>query len=79
VHASELVRQAAARAFDSWCTAISERLRKDGWDEECAGETALAVISIIEGALMLSRTTGDAAALNAARAATRAVLTSSRG
>jgi TetR/AcrR family transcriptional repressor of lmrAB and yxaGH operons len=78
VHASELVRHAAARAFDSWCTAISQRLRAEGWGEESAGETALAVISVIEGALMLSRTSGDAAALNSARLAVYAVLSQSR-
>jgi TetR/AcrR family transcriptional repressor of lmrAB and yxaGH operons len=78
VHASELVRQAAARAFDGWCAAISQRLRQDGWDNERAEETALAVVSIIEGALMLSRTSADAAALNAARTAVCAVLTAGR-
>jgi TetR/AcrR family transcriptional regulator, lmrAB and yxaGH operons repressor len=75
VHASDTVRRAAAHAFDSWCDAIAERLRADGWSSAHADETALAVISIVEGALMLSRTKGDAAALNSARAAVRAVLT----
>jgi AcrR family transcriptional regulator len=74
VHASELVRLAAARAFESWCAAVAERLRADGWADERAREAALAVVSIIEGALVLSRTSGDAAALNAAKTATRAVL-----
>lgn len=74
VHASELVRQAAARAFASWCSAIAERLRVDGWDHATADETALAVVSIIEGALVLSRTSGDAAALNSAQAAVRRLL-----
>ncbi len=74
VHASELVRQAAARAFQSWCAAIAERLSADGWDAPAADETALAVVSVIEGALVLSRTSGDAAALSSAKAAVRAVL-----
>jgi TetR/AcrR family transcriptional repressor of lmrAB and yxaGH operons len=74
VHASELVRRAAAGAFDSWCAAISDRLRADGWDRERAAEAALAVISVIEGALVLSRTSGDAAALKSAGTAVRAVL-----
>ncbi|MGE5698000.1 MAG: TetR/AcrR family transcriptional regulator [Candidatus Sericytochromatia bacterium] len=74
VHASELVRRAAARAFDSWCAAIAERLQADGWSPDRAAETALAVVSIIEGALVLSRTKGDAAALSSAKAAVRAVL-----
>jgi TetR/AcrR family transcriptional repressor of lmrAB and yxaGH operons len=74
VHASELVRRAAARAFDSWCAALADRLIVDGWDGAQAGERALAVVSIIEGALVLSRTSGNAAALNSAKTAARAVL-----
>jgi AcrR family transcriptional regulator len=74
VHASELVRRAAAGAFDSWCAAISERLRADGWDQERAAEAALAVISVVEGALVLSRTSGDTAALKSAAMAVRALL-----
>lgn len=74
VHASELVRRAAARAFDSWCAAIAERLRSEGWDSDRADDTALAVVSIIEGALVLSRTSGNAAALTAAKTATWALL-----
>jgi TetR/AcrR family transcriptional repressor of lmrAB and yxaGH operons len=74
VHASEIVRRAAARAFEGWCSAIAERLRADGWTDERAGEIALAVVSIIEGALVLSRTSGNVAALDAARGAVRAVL-----
>ena len=74
VHASELVRRAAARAFDSWCAALADRLIADGWDGAQADERALAVVSIIEGALVLSRTSGNAAALNSAKTAARAVL-----
>jgi TetR/AcrR family transcriptional regulator, lmrAB and yxaGH operons repressor len=74
VHASELVRLASARAFDGWCAAIAERLRSDGRDATRADEDALAVVSIIEGALVLSRTTGDARALWAAKAGAQALL-----
>ncbi len=74
VHASELVRRASARAFDSWCAAIAERLRSDGRDTARADEEALAVVSIIEGALVLSRTTGDTRALRAAKAAAQSLL-----
>jgi TetR/AcrR family transcriptional repressor of lmrAB and yxaGH operons len=74
VHASELVRRASARAFDSWCTAIGDRLRADGWPGAAAEETALAVVSIVEGALMLSRTIGDPRALQAAKAAAGSLL-----
>jgi TetR/AcrR family transcriptional repressor of lmrAB and yxaGH operons len=74
VHASELVRRAAARAFDSWCAAIAERLGRDGWDTARAREAALAVVSIIEGALVLARTSGDAAPLKAAKSSVRTFL-----
>lgn len=75
VNASPLVRSASARAFQSWQMAIADRLRDDGWAEAESDETALAVIALIEGALILSRISGDSAALNAAKAGTRALLT----
>lgn len=74
VHASELVRRASARAFGGWCAALGERLRVDGWDAARADQTALAVVSMIEGALILSRTAGDARALRATRASAQSLL-----
>lgn len=74
VHASPLVRTASARAFTGWCSAIEERLRSDGWAAEDAETVALVVISLIEGALILSRTAGDPAALNSAKSAARTLL-----
>jgi len=74
VHASELVRRAASQAFDSWSAALAGRLQADGWEPDRADDTALAVLSLIEGALVLSRTKGDAAALNSAKTAARALL-----
>ncbi|QLL09688.1 TetR/AcrR family transcriptional regulator [Mycobacterium vicinigordonae] len=74
VHASPLVRDACARAFHGWCAAIEERLRVEGWSAQPARDVALAVISLIEGALILSRTAGETAALQAAKSAARALL-----
>ncbi|OJZ71669.1 TetR family transcriptional regulator [Mycobacterium paraffinicum] len=74
VHASALVREASARAFTGWCAAVEERLRSDGWAAAESKDVALAVISLIEGALMLSRISGDAAALDAAKPAARTLL-----
>ena len=74
VNASPLVRAASARAFAGWCAAIEERLRSEGWAENDAESVALAVISLIEGALILSRIAGDPAALHAAKPAARALL-----
>jgi TetR/AcrR family transcriptional repressor of lmrAB and yxaGH operons len=74
VNASPLVRAASARAFKGWCAAIEDRLRSEGWSGNDAETVALAVISLIEGALILSRIAGDTAALHAAKPAARALL-----
>jgi TetR/AcrR family transcriptional regulator, lmrAB and yxaGH operons repressor len=74
VNASPLVRAASARAFKGWCAAIEDRLRSEGWSDNDAETVALAVISLIEGALILSRIAGDPAALKAAKPAARTLL-----
>jgi TetR/AcrR family transcriptional repressor of lmrAB and yxaGH operons len=79
VNASRPVRDASARAFGGWCLAVADRLRVDGWPSADADQTALAVIALIEGALILSRIAGDAAALNSAKAAARTLLSPASG
>jgi TetR/AcrR family transcriptional repressor of lmrAB and yxaGH operons len=79
VNASPLVREASARAFGGWCLALTDRLQADGWPEQEAEQTALAVIALIEGALILSRVSGNADALHAAKAAARTLLSSASG
>jgi TetR/AcrR family transcriptional repressor of lmrAB and yxaGH operons len=74
VHASPPLRAAAAHAFKNWCIAIEERLRSEDWSAADAENVAVAVISLIEGALILSRIRGDGAALNAAKPAARSLL-----
>jgi TetR/AcrR family transcriptional repressor of lmrAB and yxaGH operons len=74
VNASPAVRAASMRAFGGWCDAVAERLQADGWSYADAKQAALAVIALVEGALMLSRITGEPAALNAAKAAARTLL-----
>jgi TetR/AcrR family transcriptional repressor of lmrAB and yxaGH operons len=74
VNASPLVRSACARAFNSWCAAVADRLRSESWPDDDAEIVALGVISLIEGALILSRIAGDPSALNAAKPAARALL-----
>jgi TetR/AcrR family transcriptional repressor of lmrAB and yxaGH operons len=76
VNASPLVRAASARAFQGWCAAIEDRLSAEGWSDKEAETVAIAVISLIEGALILSRIAGDPAALNAAKPAARTLLRS---
>lgn len=79
VNASPQVREASARAFGGWCLAVADRLRADGWPNDDADQIALAVIALLEGALILSRITGDAAALTAAKAAARTLLSPASG
>ena len=74
VNASSQVRDASARAFAGWSAAVAERLRADGWPGGDADQTALAVIALIEGALILSRIAGDDAALNSSKVAARSLL-----
>jgi TetR/AcrR family transcriptional regulator, lmrAB and yxaGH operons repressor len=79
VNASRPVRDASARAFGGWSLAVADRLRVDGWPSADADQTALAVIALIEGALILSRIAGDTAALNSAKAAARTLLSPASG
>jgi AcrR family transcriptional regulator len=79
VNASPQVRDASARAFGSWCLAVADRLRADGWPDGDAEQTALTVIALLEGALILSRIAGNPAALSAAKAAARTLLSSAGG
>jgi TetR/AcrR family transcriptional regulator, lmrAB and yxaGH operons repressor len=78
VNASPLVRAASAQVFRAWQMAIAGRLCNDGWAEAESEETALAVIALLEGALILSRIAGDGAALGAAKAAARTLLTKTK-
>ena len=73
VNASPQVRDASARAFAA-SAAVAERLRADGWPDRDAQQMGLAVIALIEGALILSRIAGHAAALNSAKVAARSLL-----
>jgi AcrR family transcriptional regulator len=74
VNASQQVRDASARAFAGWTSAVAERLRTDGWRDRDAEETALAIIALIEGALILSRIAGDDVALKSAKVAAGSLL-----
>ena len=67
VHASEPLRRAAGSAFLAWRDLLADRLAREGAPD--ATGTATAVIALLEGALLLARTTGDPSALHAARRA----------
>lgn len=65
--ASEAVRLAAERVFDSWLGALEQGLVADGLDAEQAARRALLALSAIEGALLLARARRDLAPLRAVR------------
>ncbi|WP_441958960.1 TetR/AcrR family transcriptional regulator [Mycolicibacterium houstonense] len=75
VHGSPLIREASAKVFASWSNAVTERLATDGWAPADADRTGLAVVALIEGALILSRVAGNPDALHAAQVAARSLLT----
>jgi AcrR family transcriptional regulator len=52
---SELIREAAACAFDSWLEALEAQIAAAGLDREAASRRAVLVLSAIEGALILAR------------------------
>jgi len=68
------LRAAAERCFDQWETLISSRLRSDGWPEDSASETASAVLSLVEGALLLARVSGQLSHLASAKRAAASLI-----
>jgi TetR/AcrR family transcriptional repressor of lmrAB and yxaGH operons len=71
---SPRLQAVAARCFAEWERVIVLRLREDGWRESSAGKTASALLALIEGALLLSRVSGDLGHLENAKRATVALL-----
>jgi TetR/AcrR family transcriptional repressor of lmrAB and yxaGH operons len=72
---SPRLRAVAARCFDQWEGLIAARLSADGWPEDSVTETASAALSLIEGALLLARVSGEASHLANAKRAAVALLT----
>src|SRR4029077_2114871 len=56
---SPRLRTAAAQCFEQWEGLIAARLRADGWPELSVAEAASAALSLIEGALLLARVSGE--------------------
>ena len=71
---SPRLRAAAAHCFDEWQGLIAARLRVDGWPEDSVDETASAALSLVEGALLLTRVSGRPEHLANARVAALALL-----
>lgn len=70
----ELMRTAAAAAFESWLAVLEQRFTAAGMTAERAREVAVEVFCLTEGAVLLARTTRSSTPLRTAgRAATNAV------
>jgi TetR/AcrR family transcriptional repressor of lmrAB and yxaGH operons len=74
IAASPRLCAAAGRAFGRWQELLAARLEREGWTAADASADASAVLALLEGALMLARTLGDAAPLRAAGQAARRLL-----
>lgn len=71
---SEPLRQATDEVFESWLAAIGERFRAGGIAEEGARELSLQILSLLEGAFILCRSSRRTEALDAAGAAAAAAV-----
>lgn len=56
---SPRLREASQAVFVDWQEIISESLHKDGFSDQQAEEIALLIISLMEGALIISLTRQD--------------------
>lgn len=72
--ATETIRAAAAVAFTSWEKTIARHLIRDGWTSASARATASCIVSLYEGAILLSRAERDLRPLRAAAAHSRALV-----
>lgn len=71
---SPRLREVAARCFDEWERLIAAQLRVAGWPEASVGDTASAVLALIEGALLLARVSGRVSHLANAKSAALSLL-----
>lgn len=69
------VIERAAAAFGRWTGLVEELLRNDGVTAERAAELAMLTTTAIEGAVLVSRTTGDTAPLDLVHRQLRALVT----
>jgi hypothetical protein len=71
---SEVMRQAAAEAFESWLEVLERRFREAGISPVRAREVAVEFFCAIEGAFLLSRTLRSTAPIVIAGRASSAVV-----
>lgn len=68
-NSDEPMRAAAAAAFESWLEVFEERFTAAGMTAKRAREVAVEVFCVLEGAVLLARTTRSTAPLHTARRA----------
>lgn len=71
---SDRLRSACERAYDSWITPVAEFLVARGHPEAAAQATASAIVSLVEGALIVSRARRDVQPLRDAAQTLRVLL-----
>jgi TetR/AcrR family transcriptional repressor of lmrAB and yxaGH operons len=71
---SPRLRAAATRCFEQWERLIAVRLEADRWPEDLVAETASAALALIEGALLLTRVSGQVSHLAHAKRAALSLL-----
>jgi TetR/AcrR family transcriptional regulator, lmrAB and yxaGH operons repressor len=71
---SPRLRAVAARCFDQWEALIAARLGADGWPEDSLSTAASAALALIEGALLLTRVSGQVSHLAHAKHAALTLL-----
>ena len=64
---NETLRQAASDAFASWLDALAEDLEEAGVEPPVARQLSLSTVALLEGAVLLSRTSRSTEPLEAAR------------
>ncbi|MDQ3631422.1 MAG: TetR/AcrR family transcriptional regulator [Actinomycetota bacterium] len=70
----DVLRQAAADAFESWLAALAEDLEQAGVAPERAGPLALSTLALLEGAFLLCRSVRSTAPMEASADAALALL-----
>lgn len=69
----------AGAAFTRWIDLIDERLQADGASPDHAAELAMLITTSIEGAVLVTRTTGNSTALDLVHRQLRALVTAASG
>jgi len=70
------LQAAAARCFQQWEALLAGRLRNDNWPEDAVLGAASVALTLIEGALLLARVTGEVSHLDHAKSVALTVLAS---